>query len=50
MIEANINVDPETKTVSFHYPLLKDPWLMSENRGQAVAMAVGLEKRLQRTG
>ena len=46
-----MKVDPETKRVSFYYPLLKDPWLMSDNRNQALAMAVGLEKRLQkRTG
>ena len=45
-----MKVDLETKTILFHYPLLKDPRLMTDNRGQAVAMAAGLERRLQRAG
>ena len=50
LIEANMKVAPETRKISFHYSLLRHPRLMTDNRGQAVAMAAGLERRLQRTG
>ena len=35
--------------MSFHYPLIGDPHLLTDNRGQAVAMAAGLERKLLRT-
>ena len=34
----------------YHYPLLKNPWLLEDNRAQAVAMAAGNKKRLMKRG
>ena len=45
-----MKVAPETRKISFHYSLLRHPRLMTDNRGQAVAMAAGLERRLQKAG
>ena len=40
-IEANLTLDPETKVLSFHYPLIGNPMKLTDNRGQAVTMAAG---------
>ena len=59
MIENAIKVEfqpdetgklPVQGRVTYHYPLLKDPWLLSNNRAQAIAMAAGNEKRLIKRG
>ena len=46
LIEANISLDEENKQVTFKYPLLKDPFLLTDNRNQVVSMAHGLERQL----
>jgi hypothetical protein len=50
MIEKGMELNEETQRVTFHYPLVKDPSVLSDNRGQAIAMAAGLERRLERNG
>ena len=45
-IKANMTVDEEAKKVTFHYSLLKDPYLLKDNKGQAIAIARKLEDRL----
>ena len=47
LIENNIHVDLDQNKVMFRYPLVKDPTLLTDNRSQARAMALGLEKRLK---
>ena len=39
-----------TKKVQFRYPLLKDACLLHDNRSQAIAIKVKVEKRLSREG
>ena len=46
LIEDNVTVDEATSTVRFHYPLIKDPELLSDNRAQAIAIETGVQSRL----
>ena len=48
-IKANLTLDPENKMLSFRYPLISEPHLLTDNKGQAVAMAAGLERKLLKT-
>jgi hypothetical protein len=48
LIERGMALDPVRHEVTFHYPLLRDPACLSDNRGQAIAIACGLERRLVR--
>ena len=48
MIERNIELDVEKQEVTFHYPLIKDPKLLVDNRGTAEAIARSLERALIR--
>ena len=45
LIEDNIAVDEATNTVWFHYPLIKDPALLTDNRAQAIAVEASVEKK-----
>ena len=38
LIEDNIAMDEATSTVWFHYPLIKDPALLADNRAQAITV------------
>ena len=46
MIEANISVDPNKRRVVSQYPFIKDPYRLSDNPSQAIAMTRGLEVRV----
>ena len=48
MIEENVGLDLEKQEVTFHYPLIKDPRLLVDNRSAAEAIARRLETRLIR--
>ena len=37
-IKANLTLDPETKVLSLHYPLISDPRKLTDKKGQAVAI------------
>ena len=50
LIEDNVNVDEATSTVRFHYPLIKDPELLSDNRAQAIAIKTGVQSKLVKDG
>ena len=45
-IKSNIKVDVEQKKVKFRYPLLKDARLLHDNRSQAIAIELRVEKQL----
>ena len=50
LIEDNITVDEATSTIWFHYPLIKDPVLLSDNWAQAIAIETGVQERLMKNG
>jgi hypothetical protein len=50
MIERGMELDEQRHVVTYHYPLLQDPRILSDNRGQVIAMASGMERRLIRAG
>jgi hypothetical protein len=50
LIEEGMRLDEVSNEITFHYPLIKDPALLSDNRGQAIAMATGLERKLMKQG
>ena len=41
-------LDPDNNMLVSRYPLLGDPSLLTEDKGQAVAKAAGLERKLLR--
>ena len=50
MIEKNLQVDSNTKTATFRYPVIKDLSILTDNRRQAIQMIKGLESRLIKKG
>ena len=50
LIEDNIGVDEATNTIWFHYPLIKDPALLTDNRAQAIAVEASVKKKLIKKG
>ena len=50
LIEDNVTVDKPTSTVWLHYPLIKDPALLSDNRAQAIAIETSVQAKLTRNG
>ena len=48
MIKQNVNVDPAKKCVRIWYPTKGDLRQMRDNRGQAIACAAALERKLSR--
>ena len=46
MIEQNVTVDPANKCVRIRYPTKGDLCQMRDNRGQAIACAAALERKL----
>ena len=50
LIEKGMYLDTEAKQVRFHYPLVKDPAVLVDNRKRVIAMAEKQEERLKRSG
>ena len=50
LIEENVKLDVEKQEVTFHYPLIKDPKLLVDNRCAAEAIARRLESKLIKQG
>ena len=50
LIEDNVMVDEASSTVWLHYPLIKDPALLSDNRAQAIAIESGVHLNLIKNG
>merc|ERR1711867_292140 len=50
LIEDNIVVDEATNTVWFHYLLIKDSALLTDNRAQTIAVEASVEKKLKKNG
>ena len=50
LIEDNVMVDEDSGTFWIHYPLIKDPALLSNNRAQAIAIESGVQDRLIKSG
>ena len=50
LIEANIELDESSKQVKFKYPLMRDPSVLGDNRGQVMSMAAALERKLKKSG
>ena len=50
LIEAAIVFKPDEKKVMFEYPHIKDVSRLQDNKNQVMAMAIGVEKRLEKTG
>ena len=48
LIEDNVTVDEATSTIWFHYPLIKDPALLSDNRAQAIAIKTSVQSKLMK--
>ena len=48
MIENGMTLDREAKVIRVHYPLIRDPALLSDNRRQVISMCKGLEARLKK--
>ena len=48
LIEDNITVDKATNTIWFHYLLIKDPALLTDNRAQAIAVEASVEKKVKK--
>ena len=43
-------MDEATSTIRFHYPLIKDPMLLSDNWAQAIAIGTGVQLKLIKNG
>ena len=50
LIEKGMYLDAEAKQVRFHYPLVKDPAVLVDNRQRVIAMAEKQEERLKKAG
>ena len=50
LIEKGMYLDAEAKQVRFHYPLVKDPTVLVDNRRRVIAMAEKQEERLRKAG
>ena len=50
LIRRGMSLDSVEHVVRFTYPTLQDPHLLTDNRGQATAMALGLERKLRKRG
>ena len=50
LIERGMYLDEEAKQVRFHYPLIKDPAVLVDNRQRVIAMAEKQEDRLRKSG
>ena len=50
LIEDNVTVDEATSTVWLHYPLIKDPALLSDNRAQAIVIEMRVQSKLMKNG
>ena len=49
MIERSITLDEDKLTVNFKYPYVKDPSVLTDNKSQAILMALGLERKLKKS-
>ena len=50
MIKSNLKLNLNERKFTFVYPYIKDPSALTDNRHQSVSMALGLERRLLRSG
>ena len=50
LIEDNVMVDEATSTVWLHYPLIKAPALLADNRAQAIVVEASVETKLKKNG
>ena len=50
LIEDKVMVDEASSTIWLHYPLIKDPALLSNNRAQAIVIESGVQSKLMKNG